>query len=439
MRLMREANSSGTGEDDRSIRVFGDHDEQTVAQLRRCVEAEEGARGVLCADGHLGYSMPIGGAVAYSEHVSPAGVGFDIGCGVKGVRTDVRADDVDVAGVMDEIVGQVSFGVGRANDDPVEHPVLDEIRHADFAPQRDLYDLAARQLGTVGAGNHWVDLFADEDGWLWVGAHFGSRGFGHRTASGFLSLGAGGRFDERPPAEDMNAPPTLLRIDSDLGQAYVTAMELAGRYAYAGRDVVVDRVLAILGARAVDDVHNHHNFAWRETHFGKDVWVVRKGCTPAFEGQRGFVGSSMGEPSVVLEGLATEEAAGALFSTVHGAGRAMSRNAAAGKLRKRWRNNARDDGTLYETREEALAVPGATKARSIRARVGGAIDFDAVRADLRRKGIELRGGAADEAPGAYKRLDEVLAYHAGSVRLLHTLKPLGVAMAGPDTFDPYKD
>src|SRR5207245_1686332 len=145
---------------------------------------------------------------------------------------------------------------------------------------------------------------------------------------------------------------------SDLGQAYVAAMDLAGRYAYAGRDVVVDRVLGLLGARAVDEVHNHHNFAFRERHFGQDVWIVRKGCTPAFPGQRGFVGASMGEASVVLEGEDTAEAAASLFTTVHGAGRAMSRNAAAGRPRKRWVNNVRDDGTLYGSRDEALAAPG---------------------------------------------------------------------------------
>ena len=425
--------------DDDRIRIYGDHDEKTVAQLERCVAAEEGARGVLCADGHLGYSMPIGGAVAYAEHVSPAGVGFDVGCGVKGVRTDIDAADLDVPAVMDEVVRRISFGVGRVNEEPVDHPVLDEIRQADFSPQRQFYDLAAKQLGTVGAGNHWVDLFEDEDGKLWIGTHFGSRGFGHKTASGFLSLGAGGRFEDRPPVEQMEAPPLLLPTDSDVGQGYIAAMELAGRYAYAGRDVVIDKVLEIVGARALDEVHNHHNFAWREQHFGVDVWVVRKGCTPAFGGQRGFVGSSMGEPSVVLEGVEGPAAEAALYSTVHGAGRAMSRNAAAGKPRKRWMNDVRDDDTLYHSRDEALAAPGAKKARSVRVREGGAIDFDAVRAELRRKGIELRGGAADEAPGAYKRLSEVLSYHADSVRVLHTLTPIGVAMAGADTHDPYKD
>src|SRR5215218_8646058 len=109
---MRDANSIGKGGDSRSIRIFGDHDPKTVAQLERCVGAEEGARGVLCADGHLGYSQPIGGIVAYREHVSPAGTGYDIGCGNKASQTPLRADDLrpDLPRVMDEIVGRISFG-----------------------------------------------------------------------------------------------------------------------------------------------------------------------------------------------------------------------------------------------------------------------------------------------------------------------------------------
>jgi tRNA-splicing ligase RtcB (3'-phosphate/5'-hydroxy nucleic acid ligase) len=411
-----------------SIRVYGDHDDKTVAQLERCVVAEEGARGVLCADGHLGYSQPIGGVVAYREHVSPSGAGYDIGCGNKATRTPLYADDIrgDLPRIMDEVAERISFGVGRSATMQADHPILDEIREAEFGLQRGMYDLAAAQLGTVGAGNHYVDLFEDDDGLVWIGVHFGSRGFGHKTASYFFGDEGG-----------MEAPPTLLHDKTDLGQTYIHAMDLAARYAFAGRDVVVDTVLDILGTHATDDIHNNHNQIWRETHDGEDWWVVRKGATPAFPGQRGFVGASMGEPAVILEG--TEQARDALYSTVHGAGRAMSRNAAAGRPRKRWVNNVRDDDGVYESQEAALAVPGATKARKVRVREGGAIDFDAVRAELERKGIELRGGAADEAPGAYKRLGEVLAYHADSVRILHTLTPIGVAMAGADTFDPYKD
>ncbi len=362
-------------------------------------------------------------------------------CGNKATLTNLRADDIrpDLPRIMDEVVRRIEFGVGRTNERRVDHPILDEIRAADFRPQRNLHDLAAQQLGTVGAGNHYCDLFADEQDRVWVGVHFGSRGFGHRTASGFLSLAQGGSFSDRGSEGGMDAPPTLLHEDTELGQAYLSAMTLAGRYAFAGRDVVVDELLRILGAEALDDVHNNHNWIWRERHDDEEYWVVRKGATPAFPGQRGFVGASMAEPAVILEGVDSRDSRDALFSTIHGAGRAMSRTKAAGKVRKRWRNDVRDDETLYESRQAALAAPGAKKASPVRVREGGAVDFAAVRRKLAAEGIELRGGAADEAPAAYKRLPEVLAHHAGTVRVLHTLTPLGVAMAGPDTYDPYKD
>ena len=450
------------------VTIYGEADERTIAQIKRCQEAEEGSKAVLCADSHLGYSMPIGGAVAYREHVSPSGVGYDIGCGNKAVRTNIRVSDVlgtrpsrTVAQIMDEIVRRVSFGMGRNNDEPASHPVLDQIKEAPFAPQRQLYDLAANQLGTVGSGNHYVDLFADEAGWLWIGVHFGSRGFGHKTASGFLALAQGKKFDEHANEGEMDSPPVVFSIDSELGQSYIEAMELAGAYAYAGRDVVVDTVLDILGAFADFAVHNHHNFAWREEHDGEDFWVVRKGCTPAFPGQQGFVGSTMAEVSVVLEG--TESAEAALFSTVHGAGRTMSRTEAKGKIkrRKRWECSecGHQEGQpgqlakhIQEAHPESLEKPisveaimrGDAPVRGIKRQFDeqirpGKVDWDAELANMGTLGIELRGAAADEAPPAYKRLDEVLAAHGDTIRILHRLRPIGVAMAGPDIHDPFKD
>ena len=234
------------------ITVYGDVDTRAVDQLRRCAEAGDALRGALCADGHVGYSQPIGGAVAYADHISPSGVGYDIACGNKAAKTNLRADDIrgDLGGIMDSIFERISFGVGRRNDEPVDHEVLDHIKAADFAPQRQLYDTAAKQLGTVGAGNHYVDLFEDEDGWVWVGVHFGSRGFGHRTASGFLALAQGLPFEGKAKEGEMDSPPVLFHVDSELGQSYVAAMSLAGEYAYAGRDVVVEKVLEILGAES---------------------------------------------------------------------------------------------------------------------------------------------------------------------------------------------
>ena len=126
--------------------------------------------------------------------------------------------------------------------------MLDRIRNAEFAPQRKLAQLAESQLGTVGSGNHYVNVMADEDDRVWVGVHFGSRGFGHKTASGFLALAQGLPFDGKAHEGEMDSPPVLFEADSELGLSYIAAMELAGEYAYAGRDIVVAKVLEILGA-----------------------------------------------------------------------------------------------------------------------------------------------------------------------------------------------
>src|SRR5690348_702411 len=302
-----------------NIKTFGPVDERSLKQLERCMDAGDAAYGVLCADHHPGYSQPTGGAVAYEGYVSPSGVGYDIGCGNKGVCTGLIRKDLDdlggVARIMREITRRVSFGMGVPARERVDHAVLEKIRTAEFVPQRALAGLAESQLGTVGSGNHYVNLMEDEEGKVWVGVHFGSRGFGHKTASGFLALAEGKRFDDRAVEGAMDSPPVLFEVDSELGQAYLTAMELAGDYAYAGRDVVVAKVLEILGAEAVHEVHNHHNFGWREEHFGRPYWVIRKGCTPARPGQEGFVGGSMGDESVILEGVESGEAEESLRST----------------------------------------------------------------------------------------------------------------------------
>lgn len=402
-----------------NIPVWGQHEEATLAQIARCAADREVAAAALMADGHKGYSMPIGGVVAYREAVSPSGVGYDISCGNKAARTNLRADDIRprIAKVMDAIARTVVFGVGQVSGKARDHALFDDPTWRDIPQLGKLQQLAREQLGTVGSGNHYVDLFADEEGWLWVGVHFGSRGLGHRTASGFLNLAAGRAFDDKAPGEHMDQPATVLSLRTDLGQAYWQAMELAGRYAYAGRDFVVSQVLGILGAQATDEVHNHHNYAWVETHNDEQVIVVRKGATPAWPGQRGFIGGSMGDISVIVEGVASDEARAALHSTVHGAGRVMSRTAAAGK--RRWVKQ-------HGRRVQEQIKPGS-------------VSREMMHEWLAREGVELRGAGTDESPHVYRRLPEVLEAHTDSIRVLHTLRPLGVAMAGEDVFDPYKD
>jgi len=367
-------------------------------------------------------------------------------CGNKAARTELTLNDLDTLGgvepIMREITRRISFGMGMAAQERADHAVLHKIRIAEFEPQRKLAQLAASQLGTVGSGNHYVNLMVDEEGIVWVGVHFGSRGFGHKTASGFLALAQGLPFGGRAHEGEMDSPPVLFEIDSELGQSYVAAMQLAGEYAYAGRDVVVSKVLEILGAEAVHEVHNHHNFAWREEHFGRSYWVIRKGCTPARPGQEGFVGATMGDESVILEGVAGPDAAESLFSTVHGAGRVMSRTQAAGRIRrrKRWTCRNRDCDRIFD-RGVCPDHPdaGVMKVWVEEQLKPGVVDWPAVQARLRKQGIVLIGGGADEAPEVYKRLPDVLAAHAGSIRVKHTLRPLGVAMAGRDVHDPYKD
>jgi tRNA-splicing ligase RtcB (3'-phosphate/5'-hydroxy nucleic acid ligase) len=433
------------------VKTFGAVDERSLKQLERCMEAGDAEFGVLCADHHPGYSQPIGGGIAYEGYVSPSGVGYDIGCGNKAARTELTRDDLEALGgvesIMGEIVRRISFGMGVPARERVDHPVLDKIRNADFRPQRKLSRLAESQLGTVGSGNHYVNLMEDEHGHVWVGVHFGSRGFGHKTASGFLALAGGKRFDERAVEGGMDSPPVLFEVGSELGDAYVAAMELAGEYAYAGRDIVVDKVLEILRTAAVREVHNHHNFAWREEHYGRSYWVIRKGCTPARPGQEGFVGGSMGDESVILEGVESADNEQALFSTVHGAGRVMSRSQAAGRVRRQteYACSVRDCGFSFPAKGYAgQTCPDHPTAKLRRRRSEqvvrpGLVDWPAVQARLREQGIVLVGGGADEAPEVYKRLPDVLAAHGETIRVKHTLRPLGVAMAGRDVHDPYKD
>jgi len=407
----------------KNIKIIGEDiiDKGAINQLLNCTGTED--YGVLTADAHIGYGHPIGGAIAYKNHISLSGVGFDIACGNKAVRTTVHITDIKIGKVMDQIVKDISFGIGRKNNEKVDHPVIDQINDLEIPcskkHKQKLTLLAKEQLGTVGSGNHFVDLFSDEEGLLWIGVHFGSRGFGHKITTGFIAMSQGLEFGMHAKEKGMHSDPILFEVDSEIGQVYLECLKVAGAYAYAGRDWVVDKVLEILGnPQKTYEVHNHHNFAWRENHFNTAYWVVRKGCTPAFPGQKSFIGSNMFDESVIVEGVEGEEAQSALYSTVHGAGRILSRRKAIGKIK-------------YKKTHD-----GKRKATVIRP---GAVDFKKTFKKAKALGIELRGGGADESPECYKDLQEVLAKHQDSVKLLYWLKPVGVAMVGSDIFDPYRD
>ncbi len=441
--------------------VYGLHEEQTIRQFLDVMSRAE--YGALMADGHLGYVMPIGGVAAYRNKLSPVGVGFDIGCGNMAVRLDMQKKDLNLDLLLDRIEKYISFGIGQTNPDaPRDHPIFDSDDWDAYEPaslRAELKKLGRDQLGTVGAGNHYVDIFADDQDRVWVGVHFGSRGLGHKTATGFINLSQDRPWNIRAVEKEV-----LLDIENDLGERYYRAMRLCGAYAWAGREWVCEYVAKLAGAEIVERVHNHHNYAWKEQHLDagllkeglpdngpgvagmqkkgenankksrtdaikgsgnelgakgsrktilRDYIVIRKGATPAFPGQLSFVGGSMGDPSVILEGVDSPESKRALYSTIHGAGRVMSRTKAAGKYRGRGK-----------------------KRKQIRA---GEVTPKMMQEWLKKKNVKLRGGGLDESPHVYRRLNDVLNSHQNTIKIRHWLQPLGVVMAGPDIFDPFID
>lgn len=431
------------------LHIFGKHDENTLTQLRDVASRAE--RAALMADGHYGHIMPVGGVVGYKNKVSVAGVGVDIGCGNAAIRTDktltelcgIHVSEIDANPYrlqsnkkMNELAtnirNTISFGVGRKNnadDAPVDDPLfIDDAWNIipNTGPARayrdELRDMARLQLGTIGSGNHYVDVLVDENDALWVGVHFGSRGLGAKIATNFAIRFLGGAWGDRGKPE----VEALLPLDTwGLGTEYWELMQLAGKYAYAGREWVTRKVVSMFEGKELELVHNHHNFAWKEEHFGEELVVVRKGATPAFPGQKGFVGGSMGDDAVILQGTTEEDAAklsnwhsdieamqaSVMYSTVHGAGRTMSRTEAAGKVHRKTGRLIKEGKIKPADMQEWLA----------------------------KRGVILRGAGLDESPQAYRRLPDVLSSQGDTVTVLHTLRPVCVSMADAKEFDPYKD
>lgn len=380
--------------------VVGDHGEKTIEQMEKCAQYGNVVGAALCADGHMGYAQAVGGVIAYENQISISGVGCDIACGNHAVRLSTTYGELlpKLDAIQENIKRRISFGmVSSKKKKMVEHSVFAEAELWKASDMDDYRDHAARQLGTVGGGNHYVDIFVEriegiplENCPVWVGVHFGSRGLGHTTAMRYL---------DRVGAKDgIWEAPAIVDVNSDIGERYLAGMKLSGLYAYAGRERVVEQVVQSIGGEVTKSVHNHHNFGWLEEHNGRKLWVVRKGATPAFPGQEGFVGGSMGDDAVILEGVDSELSRSLMYSTVHGAGREFSRNTARSKF------------SIPEMEEW----------------VG-------------KQGIRLIGGDVDESPMAYRRLVNVLAHHSGTIKINHVLKPVLVAMAGRDIIDPFKD
>ncbi|MBX7245586.1 MAG: RtcB family protein [Candidatus Sumerlaeaceae bacterium] len=355
--------------------------------------------GAQMPDGHVGYGLPIGGVLATRNAVIPYGVGVDIACRMKLSIMEESASRI--AGWKDRLaktlISETAFGMGAEFRGAArrDHEVMEDEAWADLPGQlRKLRDRAWSQLGSSGSGNHFVEfgelvLDTEELGlapgrYLALLSHSGSRGLGANTAKHFTDLAM-----ELCHLPKQHRHLAWLNLDEEPGQQYWYAMELAGRYASANHDLIHRQVLRAAGLRPFVQIENHHNFAWRELVNGEEFIVHRKGATPAGEGVLGIIPGSMGDPGYVVRGKGHPKS---LNSAAHGAGRRMSRTAAKNSI------------TRHQVKDY-----------------------------LRDRGVELLAGGTDEAPMAYKNIDEVMAAQKDLVKPLAKFLPRIVLMANDGT------
>ncbi len=340
----------------------------------------------LMPDAHQGFGMPIGGVAATEEVVIPNAVGVDIGCGMIAVKSRLEAVDRGaLQGIIEDIRREIPLGFSH-HESPQEWEGFDE------APQipviRRELDSARRQLGSLGGGNHFIEFQKGSDGRIWIMLHSGSRNFGYTIAREFAETAKREAKKRGLSLPDTGLAPLFL--DSAEGQAYFEAMSYAQCFAAASRKRMMERVMEILlryypQAGWDDEVNIHHNFAARERHFGRSVIVHRKGATSARKGERGIIPGSQGSASYIVEGLGNPES---FHSCSHGAGRRMGRKEAQRKL----------DFSREKTLLEQQQIIHSLRSKK----------------DL------------DEAAGAYKDIDEVMAQQQDLVRPVVTLQPLAV-------------
>jgi tRNA-splicing ligase RtcB len=384
-------------------RIWGeDLEAGAMEQMKNAARLPVAVSGALMPDAHQGYGLPIGGVLATENAVIPYAVGVDIACRMKLSVLDIPAEDLEKLHdqLSRTLQRETVFGTGGTQKKVPEHPVLE----ADWSvtpTTQYLFEKAANQLGTSGSGNHFVEFGIltvkdqlqktgrTEDSWfdlapgkyLALLSHSGSRGSGATVADRYSKLA----MDLHP-----ELPPELrrlawLNLDSDPGREYWAAMNLMGQYAHANHAVIHQKIVKALKAKVIAGVENHHNFAWKETHGGREVIVHRKGATPAGAGVLGVIPGSMATPGFVVRG---RESAPSLNSASHGAGRTMSRTAAKEKFR--WAH---------------------------------------VKPILEAAGVTLLSAGIDEVPGSYKDIHSVMNAQADLVEVLAQFDPKIVKMA----------
>jgi len=373
-----------------------DIDAGAHAQMRQSCRVPGAVAAALMPDAHIGYGLPIGGVLATEGCVIPYAVGVDIACRMKLSILDVppstMTDNFDR--YRNALEGGTRFGVGVEHKKPQQHPVMDE----DWTVSRitrESKNKAWRQLGTSGSGNHFVEFglleLANDDEQLGLTAgeyvallsHSGSRGAGAAVCSTYSSIAQ--RLLPKRYKDELGRL-AWLDLNSTEGQEYWAAMNLMGEYAAANHAVIHRLVVDRLGGTILAGVENHHNFAWKEQHHGKEVIVHRKGATPAGQGVLGVIPGSMASPAFVVKGKGNEAS---LHSASHGAGRRMSRTQA------------------FDT-----------------------FNFRTVQKQLAAWGVHVLSAGSDEVPGVYKDIHEVMAAQSDLVEVVAKFSPKIVKMCG---------
>lgn len=380
---------------DSRIPVFSwcrDVEKQAMEQALNLAELKVTYKHIaLMPDCHVGYGMPIGGVAAVVDAVIPNAVGVDIGCGVVAARTDVSESSVS-KGAIKRVMGQVrqvvptGFGRHRSsrNWEGFERAPLSS------APVKAEIDSARKQLGTLGGGNHFIELQTGDDGFLWLMIHSGSRNFGLKIAEYYHAMAL--RFCEKHKVQLSSKDLAYFPMDNKLAEEYLAAMRFALDFAKQNRAEMLAQcgkiVCDVFKCSVRDTIDIHHNYCNVERHFGRDVYLHRKGATSARLGERGIIPGSMGTSSYIVRGLGNPDS---FESCSHGAGRRMGRKEA---------NRVLSEVECTKDMEDVVF------GRWSRDRKG--------RLDL------------SEAPRAYKDIDEVMSAQRDLVEIVVKLKPVGV-------------
>ncbi len=354
-----------------------DLEQNVLDQFYSALEQDYAVKGALMADAHLGYSLPIGGVIATNDVIVPAWIGFDIGCGCIAVRTPLKKQDIEKHrnAIFKSIYEYVPVGFNH-NKTPNMSFLISEHIMSDFLEKMFVMKNGSHQVGTLGGGNHFIEIGYDANSNVWIIIHSGSRGIGHAVATHYMKLAS----DSNKAREGHFG----LQTDSDIGQEYIIDMEFCLKFAARSREIMTNKVMDILldtcnpqecGAASFD-ININHNHAELED----GLWVHRKGAVQADKGMMKVIPGNMCDGSFIVKGKGNPDS---LNSSSHGAGRVMSRKRAKQTLN-------------MTTFEESMV-------------------------DIKAK---VDATTLDESPLAYKDIFEVMNLQKDLVEVIARIKPI---------------